>query len=104
MPSAPDYLQDRIAERFGDICDYGPIKYLESRGYKDFMYDWIKPTEDHVPTDEEIDCIDFLCFEYDWGGIVSKEEADEIAEAMSKPHRGSTNTPVDAADLPFEAI
>lgn len=46
MPDAPDYLKERIVNRFGSTDDYGPIKYLESKGYKVFIFDWLKPTED----------------------------------------------------------
>lgn len=72
MPSASPELRARMQKRFGDpISDMGPMQFLESRGYaltRDWC--WSKPglVLAEVPEDE-LECIQFLADEWDFGGI-----------------------------------
>lgn len=74
MPSAPDHLQQRMLELFGDpISDQGPIKFLENAGYVEKRFCWlpkpgVKDIEDM--TLDEYDCMMFLALEYDYGDLL----------------------------------
>lgn len=74
MPSASDELRDEMGRRFGDrISEYGPMKYLEDRGFvltKDWY--WTPPAGKNLNTisRDEFECILFLVHEWDFGGLV----------------------------------
>lgn len=72
MPSASDELRERMRIRFGDpIDDAGPMRWLEKQGYKmTGGWEWIKPSPEHKPTEDEIEAIQFLIDEWDMGGII----------------------------------
>lgn len=66
MPQATDALRKRMEDRFGDpIDDYAPWKFLADRGYTSSHF-VIRPPDGHAVTEEEGECIDFLCDEWDW--------------------------------------
>ena len=66
MPQASDELRQRMNERFGDPIDDGePWKFLKARGYTAPRF-LIRPPEGHTVTEDEGECIDFLCDEWDW--------------------------------------
>lgn len=62
MPQAPQRLRDKF-EHDGIAHDL-----LTSHGFtcgRDFCYR--PPKLEHILTDEEIDAIDYLCYEWDYG-------------------------------------
>ena len=65
MPTATDELREAITKRFGSIDVYAPLKYLLDRGYTDNA-GCLHPPLDHVVTNEEAACIDFLFQEWDF--------------------------------------
>lgn len=66
MPQATDELRAKMVARFGTIGDDGPWEFLKSRGYTmDHFYISI-PSPLRKITEDEGDCIDFLCDEWDW--------------------------------------
>ena len=66
MPQATNELRQKMHDRFGDsIDDHGPWMYLEERGYTEDGF-LIHAPVGHVISEEEGDCIDFLCDEWDW--------------------------------------
>jgi hypothetical protein len=66
MPQASDELRTKMEEYFGDpINDWGPTKYLLDAGYLEKGGWWRKPTSEHVVTEKEQDCLNFLCDEWD---------------------------------------
>lgn len=73
MPQATDELRDRMFRYFGNgIDDTGPIRFLESHGFTlDKSWCWIKPCESHTISMDEFYCLQFLCDEWDFGGIRS---------------------------------
>lgn len=67
MPTATDELRERMEELFGDPIDMaGPYKYLRDLGYTEVGGMLIKPSLEHVPTETELECIDFLFHEWDY--------------------------------------
>ncbi len=74
MPTASPELRDAMERRFGDsVGDSGPMGFLKDRGYKlgrDWC--WRRPTPDHLAADDEIECIEFLFEEWDFGGITER--------------------------------
>lgn len=70
MPMASEELRHKMTDRFGGIEANGPMTYLEDSGYvlrPDWQWELL---EDRRPTPDEIDCLDFLCDEWDFGGLV----------------------------------
>jgi len=52
--------------------DTEAIAYLCSRGYKATRtFAWTKPTAEFVPNERDLDAIDYLANEWDWGGLES---------------------------------
>jgi hypothetical protein len=54
-----------MVQRFGDITPEGPIKFLEERGFvlnADYSWRWPHTTL----SDDETECLDFLCDEWDF--------------------------------------
>lgn len=70
MPQASSRLQ-RIWHNGFAGYDEGAIKYLQERGYTlTRKYQWVPP--DREPTDQELDAIDYLIGEWDFGGVLVK--------------------------------
>ena len=66
MPQASDELRAKMAEYFGaEIDDWPPRAYLLDQGYDEKAGWWSKPDPDHVVTEKERDCLNFLCDEWD---------------------------------------
>jgi hypothetical protein len=64
MPQATDEQRARWPG-----WDAEAIKFLEDAGYKLTRdWEWIKPVG-HTPTERELDAIDYMCNEWDFGGI-----------------------------------
>lgn len=61
---------------FGDpIDEYGPIKFLESRGYElTPRWEWKLPVPNHTISIDEWECIMFLVDEWDFGGWIRVDE------------------------------
>lgn len=72
MPQASDEMRDLMGKWFGDrISDSGPMRYLESKGYKlDKKWEWECPTSSHRPNCYDVMCVMFLIHEWDFGGFV----------------------------------
>lgn len=77
MPSASNDLRELMNEYFGDpIDDNGPIQYLISKGYKPSrrpLWFWHLPNPEHVITEKEGNCLQFLIDEWDFGGIWNED-------------------------------
>ena len=71
MPQATEELRSKICEKFGSIDDWAVWEFLKSKNYtmKDFYIS--PPNPLHRSTQEENDCIDFLCEEWDWAYIAT---------------------------------
>lgn len=81
MPESTEELRTKIRERFdGSIDSEGPTKYLENAGYVlTPQWVWIaKPgvTSYEEMTPEELECLDFLIQEWDYGGLEHLPERD----------------------------
>lgn len=80
MPQASAALRDKIVARFGSIDDGPVIRALEEAGYKptnDFCWR-LRPgltSIDEIPEDEA-DLLFFLIEEWDYGGVITPEDAD----------------------------
>ncbi len=75
MPQASDELRSTMTQRFGDIGTAGPEEFLRSRGWTlTPSWDWVKAnaTFATIPPDE-LECIEFLCDEWDYGGFFDLE-------------------------------
>ena len=73
MPQADPDLVKIMVDRFGDTSEDGPMRFLESAGYR-LTPDWHwmpKPgvTDYNGMTRDEFDCLLFLCHEWDFGGF-----------------------------------
>lgn len=73
MPQASDELRGRMRAKFGSIDEAGPMKFLTDAGYTlTRAWTWTpKPgvTSWAGVTYEEGECIDFLIYEWDFGGL-----------------------------------
>ena len=72
MPSASPEDRALATEYWGDIGPEGPCAFLESLGYtfrKDGSYSWDKPTPNHVLSRKERFAINYLVWEWDYGGL-----------------------------------
>lgn len=77
MPSASPELQALMKRWFGSIDSDGPERFLWSRGYVLTRgYQWQLPTLAHTMRDEELQCIRFLIFEWDYGGLATNAPHD----------------------------
>lgn len=66
MPQASNEDREKMNEYFGDPIDDGPPStFLISLGYTESRGWWSKPAKDHQPTQKELDCLNFLCDEWD---------------------------------------
>lgn len=66
MPTASDELRNKMRQRFGDIDLTGPQQHLLAQGYSINHGRIVLPNPIHRVTDDEGDCIDFLCDEWDF--------------------------------------
>lgn len=77
MPQASKDLRDLMRKRFGDTDLFGPAYFLEDAGYKITTgYLWepkpgVKSYGDM--TQDELDWLDFLCEEWDYGGLIETD-------------------------------
>lgn len=69
MPQASDELRAKMRHRFGEIDSHPPWAFLASRGYTQRQGFIAPPNPLHRSTEEENDCIDFLCEEWDWACV-----------------------------------
>jgi hypothetical protein len=73
MPQASEELRAKMEEYFGDPIDTaGPIKFLIDAGYdltNDFMWQPKLEKRASGSTEKELECINFLIDEWDFGGI-----------------------------------
>lgn len=70
MPQASDEDRAKMAKYFGGdgIDDGPPSHYLHGRGWIFTNSGMIqKPSADYKPTEQEWDCLYFLCDEWDYG-------------------------------------
>jgi hypothetical protein len=68
MPTASDALRETMRQRFGDpIDDDGPYNYLKDRGFTEKAGIIKPPKAEYMLSNEEWDCIQFLCDEWDYG-------------------------------------
>ena len=72
MPTATPELRDLMEKWFGDpISEYGPMGFLQSRGYKlTKQWCWEPPVPSHSVSFEESQCLWFLITEWDFGGVL----------------------------------
>lgn len=72
MPSGPPELHEKWCA-FGPHEDNGDLNaqtYLKSKGYRlTRQWFWVKPNTEHIPTEEEYSAINYLCWEWDFGGF-----------------------------------
>lgn len=81
MPQASDELRARMQERFGDsIADGPPWEFLKSRGYTERGGLIKPPNPNHNITEDEGECVDFLCDEWDWAFVGSNVWASGAPE------------------------
>ena len=70
MPTASDEDRAEIVRRFGNIDPRGPENYLTAHGWKLTRdWTWVPPTPDYRASADEINCIQFLIDEWDYGGV-----------------------------------
>lgn len=64
MPSGPPELHAKWKS------ENAACEYLLDNGYKlTGAFTWLKPRHDHIPTDEELEAINYLCLEWDYGEL-----------------------------------
>lgn len=69
MPSSTPERQARWKD------DSNATAFLTDRGYKlTREWEWVLPTPDHVPTEDEIDAINYMVEEWDYGGLIKSED------------------------------
>lgn len=66
MPQATDKLRNIMRLRFDSNDSHPPWAFLASKGYTERMGFISLPSPLHKITEDEGDCIDFLCDEWDW--------------------------------------
>jgi hypothetical protein len=75
MPQAPEALRQRWGHY--DAVNSGDLvvsQFLESHGYKLLRnFEWLVP-EGHQPTEDELSAIDYMAYEWDYGGWTRTEE------------------------------
>lgn len=71
MPSGPPELHEYWCNKDPDGSgDWAAIRYLKSKNYTLLpTFFWVKPSPDHVPTAEENMALNYLWWEWDFGGI-----------------------------------
>lgn len=67
MPQATDEQRDQMKQWFGDeVSDAGAIELLLSHGFTESRGMWAKPTSAHTVSCYELECLNFLCDEWDY--------------------------------------
>jgi len=66
MSSASHAVCDRIQLKFGDLDPEAPAKYLRDNGYIIVNCIIYPGSLDKKPTQDEMDCIKFLAYEWDY--------------------------------------
>ena len=70
MPTASPELR-AIWHDHPDGGDFAAQAFLRERGFKLTRgWQWIKPTPNHQITQEEMNAIDYLVYEWDFDGVV----------------------------------
>jgi len=86
MPQASDEDRAEMERRFGDPVDSeGPMRFLRDRGWTLHCdWTWSKPGQGFwdIP-DDEVECINFLADEWDFGGV--REDHSGSAEGVAAP-------------------
>lgn len=83
MPQATDELRAKMKDYFGDeIDDGGPSMYLTEQGFKlEKGFYWTAPDRlkkwDEM-SEKEVDCVCFLCDEWDYGPVIWRRETPFI--------------------------
>ena len=68
MPTALDTQREFMHRWFGDyVCDRGPLEFLRARGWTDSGGILTPPVSAHNPSVYELECVYFLCDEWDYG-------------------------------------
>lgn len=76
MPQASDEDRNLMQEYFGDpISDSGPMNHLLERGYHEERGMWTNPNN-LVPTQKDIDCLNFLVDEWDYAYDIKGEASN----------------------------
>ena len=71
MPQASEELRQLMMIRFGGLGDGGPAEYLKERGFQLNPHSWTwSLAEDRELTENELDAIQFLIEEWDYGSFV----------------------------------
>ena len=79
MPQASDAQRDLMAQWFGDpVSDGGPLDFLMARGWSCRGGMFRPPVPYYRPSIYELECVDFLCDEWDYG-------CDRLAAAPFTP-------------------
>jgi len=77
MPSADPDLVRKVEKYFSteDAVELDIVcaKYLKEQGYREERFQWhpkdgVKSYDDM--TQQEFDCMTYLCHEWDWGGLI----------------------------------
>ena len=64
MPQGPAHLHEKWQS------DSNACKYLENRGYTLTRgYEWKLPSAEHKPSAEELEAMNYLVWEWDFGGL-----------------------------------
>ena len=72
MPQASEELRTKWGG-LGGVGEDKAIAFLKAAGYKlrrDWL--WVKPGPSYAPTNDEIEAMDFLIYEWDFGGITTE--------------------------------
>jgi hypothetical protein len=73
MPQASTALRARMKERFGsEVDDVKPWAWLKSQGFTEHRFLIFPPRPDYHPTSDEIECVQFMLDEWDWGYALGK--------------------------------
>lgn len=76
MPSGPPELHEEWCNRSptGD-GDFEAMRYLRKRGYKlTDKWFWVAPSRYHTPSAKENSAINYLMWEWDFGGVETEEK------------------------------
>jgi hypothetical protein len=69
MPTASDELRAEFLDENGRHSDKAAIQHLESRNFKRVNSWWWKPPDNHIFTKRDLDAVNYLVDEWDWGGL-----------------------------------
>lgn len=76
MPSASNEQRALMGKYFnnGGINDWEPLAFLLDAGYTERGGWFTKPNPEHAPTQKELNCLNFLCDEWDYAYDFTKKE------------------------------